>query len=140
MTDLTGDELPRGVDLTLHRGEILGVAGIVGAGRTELLRAVFGLDPVRRGRVVVLAHSARSAAGDAAAAHRRQGLGLLSEDRKEEGLALDQSIADNLTYSRLRPYSRLGWLNLRPAAAGGGGLAGAGCASAVPGRSRRSAS
>ena len=46
-------ELPRGVSLTLHRGEILGIAGIIGAGRTELLRAVFGLDPVRRGRVVV---------------------------------------------------------------------------------------
>jgi len=42
----------------------------------------------------------------------QQGVGLLSEDRKQEGLALEQSIADNLTYSRLRPYSRLGWLNL----------------------------
>ena len=47
LSDLCGDELPRGVSLTLHRGEILGIAGIVGAGRTEMLRAVFGLDPVR---------------------------------------------------------------------------------------------
>src|SRR5437764_4345286 len=53
LTDLAGRELPRGVSLTLHRGEILGVAGILGAGRSELLRAVYGLDPVRSGHVVV---------------------------------------------------------------------------------------
>jgi ribose transport system ATP-binding protein len=107
---LSGAELPRGVSLTLHRGEVLGIAGIVGAGRTELLRAVFGLDPVRSGRVTV------NAVDVTGAGLRRRlglGLGLLSEDRKAEGLALIQSIADNLTYSRLGPYSRLGWLNLR---------------------------
>src|SRR5262249_34809808 len=52
LTDVAGVELPRGVSLALHRGEILGVAGILGAGRTELLRAIYGLDPVRSGRVV----------------------------------------------------------------------------------------
>jgi ribose transport system ATP-binding protein len=103
--------LPRGVSLSLRRGEILGIAGVVGAGRTELLRAVFGLDPVRRGEVVV---RTASGGGGRAAPGRRiaQGLGMLSEDRKEEGLALDQSIEDNLTYTRLQPYSRLGWLNV----------------------------
>jgi ribose transport system ATP-binding protein len=106
--DLHGLELPRGVSLTLHRGEILGVAGIVGAGRTELLRAVFGLDAVRAGQIVV-----RSVVGAGSPHARiRQGLGLLSEDRKTEGLALPQSIADNLTYSRLQPYSAFGWLQL----------------------------
>jgi ribose transport system ATP-binding protein len=114
LTDLAGVELPRGVSLTLHRGEILGLAGIVGAGRTEFLRAVFGLDPVRRGAVVVrtLGREPKATAGTP---RRRieQGLGLLSEDRKQEGLALPQSIADNLTYSRLWPYSRLGWLSRR---------------------------
>jgi ribose transport system ATP-binding protein len=109
LRDVTGRVLPRGVSLTLHRGEILGLAGIVGAGRTELLRAVFGLDPVRRGQVVV-----KTVAGGRAGPRRRigQGVGLLSEDRKGEGLALAQSVADNLTYSRLRPYSRFGWLDL----------------------------
>jgi ribose transport system ATP-binding protein len=108
--DLAGQTLPRGVNLTLHRGEILGIAGIVGAGRTELLRALFGLDPVRRGQIVV-----KSVRSTKAAARQRieQGVGFLSEDRKQEGLALIQSIADNLTYSRLRPYSRFGWLSLR---------------------------
>ncbi len=108
LKDLLGVELPRGVSLTLRRGEILGIAGIIGAGRTELLRAVFGLDPVRAGQVVV------KAVGAPAGPRRRieQGVGLLSEDRKEEGLTLTQSIADNLTYSWLRPYRRFGWLNL----------------------------
>ncbi len=114
LSDLTGEKLPHGVDLTLRRGEILGVAGVVGAGRTEMLRAVFGLDPVRRGNVVV-----RTVSGaplrDVNATPRRRilgGLGMLSEDRKEEGLTLDQSIEDNLTYTRLRPYTWFGCLNL----------------------------
>ncbi len=110
LTDLFGEELPRGASLTLHRGEVLGVAGIVGAGRTEMLRAVFGLDPVRSGRVTV---KAVSGAGATPAGRIQQGVGLLSEDRKGEGLALARSIADNMTYSRLSPYGLFGWLSLR---------------------------
>ncbi|MFO0927667.1 MAG: sugar ABC transporter ATP-binding protein [Gemmataceae bacterium] len=109
LAGLNGDPLPRGVTLTLQRGEILGLAGIVGAGRTELLRAVFGLDAVRSGLIQVVAYSD---AGATPADRIRQGVGLLSEDRKGEGLALIQSIEDNLTYSRLRPYGRFGWLDL----------------------------
>jgi ribose transport system ATP-binding protein len=108
---LFGDKQPRGVSLRLRRGEILGIAGIVGAGRTELLRAVFGLDPVRQGRVVVMTYQGRRP-GSSPRERIGQGLGLLSEDRKGEGLAVIQSVADNLTYSRLGPYSRFGWLNL----------------------------
>jgi ribose transport system ATP-binding protein len=115
LSDLAGVELPCGVNLTLHRGEILGIAGIVGAGRTELLRVVFGLDPVRRGAVRVLGTRYSVLSAQYATPRKRigQGIGLLSEDRKQEGLALPCSIADNLTYSRLQPYSRFGWLNLR---------------------------
>ncbi len=108
LTEVFAGPASPGVNLTLHRGEILGVAGIVGAGRTELVRAIFGLDPVRQGRIAV-----RSVAGSASPRQRiEQGVGMLSEDRKGEGLALDQTIGDNLTYSRLRPYSRFGWLDL----------------------------
>jgi ribose transport system ATP-binding protein len=109
LADLTGDPLPLGVDLTLRRGEILGLAGIIGAGRTELLRAVFGLAPVRSGRVIVKAVPSprRSPAG-----RIREGVGMLSEDRKGEGLAIEQSTLDNLTYSRLGPYASLGILNI----------------------------
>jgi ribose transport system ATP-binding protein len=106
---LTGRELPREVDLSLRRGEIFGLFGLVGAGRTELLRCLMALDPVREGRVTIggrlLADTPRS--------RIRAGLGLVSEDRKGEGLAQDLGLADNLTLSHLKPYSRWGWLNLQ---------------------------
>ena len=130
---LTGRRLPIDAALALHRGEILGLAGLVGAGRTELVRCIFGLDAVRSGSVQVLALSGgkQPAANNAPssswrrclppwreratvpAMRLRQGVGLLSEDRQAEGLALSRSIADNVTLSRLSPFARLGWLNLR---------------------------
>jgi ribose transport system ATP-binding protein len=88
---------PGSATFTLHRGEVFGIAGLLGAGRTELLRALFGLDPVKGGRVRLGAftgpHSPRE--------RWRQGMGALSEDRKGEGLALGLSVGDNLTLSRL---------------------------------------
>ena len=81
----------------LHRGEILGIAGLLGAGRTRLLRAIFGLEPVASGRIKLGVFSG------AAAPHERwrQGMGMLSEDRGGEGLARGLSVADNLTATRL---------------------------------------
>jgi ribose transport system ATP-binding protein len=106
---LAGEVLPRDAYLTLHRGEILGIFGLIGAGRTELLRTLFGLDPVRGGEVLL-----HGRAETAATPRRRiiEGVGMLSEDRKQEGLALTQSLADNVTYSWLRPYLWAGWLRL----------------------------
>jgi ribose transport system ATP-binding protein len=98
LRDLCGADLPLGATLTLRRGEILGVAGIVGSGRTEMLRAVYGLDPVRGGAVTVAAYSG---AGATPEERIGQGVGLVSEDRKTEGLALDLSIGDNVVLSRL---------------------------------------
>ena len=88
---------PAFASLTIRRGEVVGIGGLMGAGRTELLRAIFGLDPVRRGSIRVASWSGR------ATPRRRlaQGVGLLSEDRKGEGLALSLSMADNTTLSRL---------------------------------------
>ncbi len=106
---LSGRVMPHDVSFELRRGEILGIAGLVGSGRTELLRCLLALDPVRRGTVRVGATTPRPSPH----ARIRSGLGLLSEDRKGEGLAQRETIVDNVTYSRLDPYSRLGWLNLR---------------------------
>ena len=105
---LSGERSPLGVSLEIRRGEILGLSGLIGAGRTELARCLFGLDPVTNGTVTVanLTPAATTSARIAA------GLGLVSEDRKTEGLAQTRSIADNMTYSRLRPYTRFGWLDL----------------------------
>ncbi|MFQ5790552.1 MAG: sugar ABC transporter ATP-binding protein [Acidobacteriota bacterium] len=94
---LAGRERPRSATLELRRGEVVGIAGLVGAGRTELLRALFGLDPVRHGTVRVGLFR-----GPASPTERLgQGVGLLSEDRAGEGLASSLSLADNLTLSRL---------------------------------------
>jgi ribose transport system ATP-binding protein len=101
---LAGHRLPIAASLELHRGEALGIAGLVGSGRSELLRAVFGLERVSSGLVRVGA-----LIGPASPARRlAQGMGLLSEDRKLEGLALELSVADNLTLSKLEPFGPWG--------------------------------
>ncbi len=97
--ELAGLIKPSSASLQLRRGEVLGLAGLVGAGRSELLRAIFALDEVRSGSVRVGVQ-----AGPASPLLRwRQGLGLLSEDRKSEGLALNLSVEENLTLPRLEP-------------------------------------
>jgi ribose transport system ATP-binding protein len=107
------DVLPGQATFTLHRGEIFGIAGLLGAGRTRLLRTIFGLEPVRRGHIKVAALSGEVPLKPDASSARRtrlegtphdrweQGIGMLSEDRTGEGLALGLSVADNLTLSRL---------------------------------------
>ncbi len=109
--ELHGKKLPRGASLDLHRGEVLGVAGLVGSGRTELLRAIFALDAIKRGTVRV---AIGEAAGASSPADRiRQGLGMTSEDRKSEGVVGAMSVADNLTLSRLDTVSSLGLVSER---------------------------
>jgi ribose transport system ATP-binding protein len=98
---------PGSASFTLHRGEILGIAGLVGSGRTRLLRTIFGLEPIRSGRVrlgVVTAKGESESRRADPRARWREGMGLLSEDRKAEGLALGLSVADNLTLTRLDPF------------------------------------
>jgi ribose transport system ATP-binding protein len=104
---LFGEKKPLDVSFELRRGEILGLSGLVGAGRTELVRSIFALDAVRSGRVRVGAIHP----DPTPRARIHSGLAYVSEDRKGEGLALSRSISDNVTYSRLSPYSRWGWLN-----------------------------
>jgi ribose transport system ATP-binding protein len=106
---LAGRRLPAGASLSLRAGEILGIFGLVGAGRTEFLRVLFGLDPAAGGQVDL--QGRRGNHWDPAQ-RIAEGIGLLSEDRKREGLALTRSLADNLTYSWLKPYLRGGWLRL----------------------------
>ena len=97
LKDLAGYPHPHSASLVLHRGEVLGIGGLIGAGRTELLRALFGLDPIRKGNITFAHNTDRATPVQRLA----QGMGLLSEDRKDEGLAQSMSLADNLTLSRL---------------------------------------
>ena len=95
---------PGSAPLALRRGEVVGIAGLLGAGRTRLLRTMFGLEPVKRGRITVGAYSAPAAPHE----RWRQGMGLLSEDRAGEGLAGGLSVADNMTLSKLAPLGLAG--------------------------------
>ncbi len=99
----------REVGFTLHRGEILGLAGLVGAGRTETLRAVFGADPAERGSVRVGEQPPRLFRDPAEAV--AAGLGLVTEDRKHDGLLLPHSIRTNTTLATLRRHAPRGWID-----------------------------
>jgi len=94
---IAGRSKPVSASLEVKRGEVVGIAGLVGAGRTELLRTIFGLDEVRSGEVTVA--TVRGVVTPSA--RWQQGVGMVSEDRKTEGLALNLSIADNMTLSSL---------------------------------------
>jgi len=100
---------PGGASFSLHRGEVLGIAGLVGSGRTRLLRTIFGLEPVKNGRVRVAVLSPEGRSYDRSFRLRpedswRSGMGFLSEDRKAEGLALGLSVTDNLTITNLAGF------------------------------------
>ncbi|MCB9876288.1 MAG: sugar ABC transporter ATP-binding protein [Planctomycetes bacterium] len=114
--DVSGRALPIGASLSLRRGEVLGLAGLVGAGRTELLRCVFGLDEVRSGRVRIAGlervGTPRERVGTPRASWAA-GVGMLSEDRKHEGLMLQRSLADNLWLPCLSRRARGGFVSSR---------------------------
>jgi len=99
---------PRGVSFQVRKGEIFGIAGLIGSGRTEILRSVFGLDHAAAGTVTV---SGRRLALGAPGRSLDAGLGLLSENRKEEGLLLNRDLADNLTLSRLGVLAKGGFVS-----------------------------
>jgi ABC-type sugar transport system ATPase subunit len=86
-------DLLRGVNLEVRAGEIVGLAGLQGSGRTELARAIFGADPFTSGTVELEGRQRRVRSPRAAV---RAGMGFITEDRKLEGLALAQSVADNM--------------------------------------------
>ena len=95
---------PLDVSFELRRGEILGLAGLVGAGRTELLRALFGLSPIANGRIRLHSHEGWAVP----AARWHQGAGMVSEDRGKEGLAVSLSVADNITMNLSRDAGPFG--------------------------------
>ncbi len=107
---LAGRAKPQSATFTLREGEILGIAGLIGAGRTETLRACFGLDHVQGGTVLV---KSKEATRSSPAQRLASGVGLLSEDRKVEGLMLNRSLADNMTLTRFGPLSRCGFIQNR---------------------------
>ncbi|WFE91280.1 sugar ABC transporter ATP-binding protein [Roseibium porphyridii] len=103
-----------GINFDVARGEILGIAGLVGAGRTELARAIVGVDPVSKGQVLldgkdISPRKPRDAI--------RNGIVLVPEDRKQQGLVLPHSIAENFAYANMNQVARKGWVTRKRARA-----------------------
>jgi ribose transport system ATP-binding protein len=115
----------RGVDFEVHAGEVLGLAGLAGSGRTETLRAIIGADRLTGGRVS-LGPAATPVTIRGPADAVRLGIGFVPEDRKKDGLLLPLSIATNTALASLSAIARLGWL----APAAEAGCAGPVCAAA----------
>ena len=97
----------KSVDLTVRQGEIVGLAGLVGSGRTELARAVFGIDRLVGGEVRV---AGEPVDGGRPRAAIDRGLYLVPEDRKRAGLLLDVSVAENISLPDLRSYAPGLWV------------------------------
>ena len=108
VTDLALAGVFSGVDLKVRAGEIVGLAGLVGAGRSEILETVYGARRPTAGTVKVDGQELRRGSVPAAV---KAGLGLAPEERKSQGLLLDQSIYSNITISTLGRFARLGFLD-----------------------------
>jgi ribose transport system ATP-binding protein len=106
LSRVSNDRL-RAVDLDVREGEIHGLAGLIGSGRTEILETIFGLRPARAGTISV---GGKVVALHNPAAAIDQAIALVPEDRHVQGLVLEHSIERNLTLPRLKRFSRWGWM------------------------------
>jgi ribose transport system ATP-binding protein len=98
----------KGVSFSLHKGEVLGIAGLLGAGRTELARAIFGLDKLEGGTVSIKGEPRRIGSPRAAI---NAGLGFLTEDRKAQGLVLPLSVKENLCLPSVDKFTSFGFVD-----------------------------
>ena len=98
------------ISLRISKGEILGVAGLMGSGRTEMARAIIGVDPVTSGAIFLNGRKVRISNPREAI---RNGIGYLSEDRKKHGIIPDMSVGSNIAIAVLKRLSTAGVLNLK---------------------------
>jgi len=109
---LNAGKLVQDVSFELRRGEILGFAGLMGAGRTETARAIFGADEVQSGSIEINGRPAHITSPQDAVAH---GIGYLSEDRKRYGLALGLAVKDNVVLATYEEFQKGPFVNARKA-------------------------
>lgn len=98
------------IDFKIHEGEILGFSGLMGAGRTEIMRGIFGIDKLESGKIMLDGEEITiKSPADAI----EKGIGFLTENRKEEGLILDDSLRENISLPSISEFSRSGWINTK---------------------------
>jgi ABC-type sugar transport system ATPase subunit len=107
---LTRDGAFSDISFSVRAGEIVGIAGLIGAGRTEIVRAIFGLDRVDSGQVYVDGQPVRI---DSPRQAVKAGIALVPEDRKTQGLVLGRSILENFSLAALQRFQRAGWVKRR---------------------------
>jgi ribose transport system ATP-binding protein len=110
LNGLGRDQAVRNVSFNLHRGEVLGIAGLVGSGRTELARLIAGVDHPTAGEITLKGHVVKFTGPQSAIA---QGIALLPEDRKKEGIIPLRSVAVNVALPSYSKLTRLGIINAR---------------------------
>ena len=119
MKNLSTDAKLKDISFEARAGEVLGFFGLMGAGRTELAKAIVGFDPIRAGAIEIdgkplKPHDTRTGVG--------LGIGLLTEDRKGEGLMLELPVQQNMSLAALADFSRGGLRRRKPRESGGAGL------------------
>lgn len=103
--DLNAGNMVKDVSFKLRRGEILGFSGLMGAGRTETARVIFGADKYKSGEIFINGKQVRITSPEDAVTH---GIGYLSEDRKQYGLALNMNIEDNTALANYKKFNKVG--------------------------------
>ena len=101
--NLNAGKMVKNVSFDLHRGEVLGFAGLIGAGRTETARAIFGADPIQSGSIEINGRLVNIQTPQDAVSH---GIGYLSEDRKRYGLATNLNVKDNMALATYEKYQK----------------------------------
>lgn len=103
----TGPRLTK-MDMTVHRGEIVGLGGLLGSGRTEAARALFGVDPLTKGEITIKGSNSKPATPAAAI---KAGIAMLTEDRKAEGIVPDMTVRENMTLALLPKLTQNGQID-----------------------------
>jgi ribose transport system ATP-binding protein len=106
--DLTSHHAPKGVSIDVHRGEVVGLAGLLGSGRTETAKAIFGAQPLDSGTVEI---DGKDVSPDSPGEAIKSGLAFLPEDRKAEGIIPDLSVRENIVAAALPRLSRAGFVS-----------------------------
>ena len=102
---VTQPGIVRDISFELHEKEVLGIFGLMGSGRSELARIIFGLDSCRTGRISIRGHNAASSSPPASISN---GMAFVTENRHQEGLLMESAVSENLDLPSLRKFTRLG--------------------------------